>query len=317
MLRTMVFAVAALPLLSVGGICEPREKKTEALVAEQPADLKKFPTELDALNVASRNMYAMARTQELSTMAVVIFVTGDDLVLRKNGKRIVATVIPPEYHSLKAVSHTTLALSAHLLSEPGRPLGDERLKGLKEYKTLLTAAGAAVEKLGFDPDTLARQKRILAHALEFTSKVLEDGKVSAEDLIKFCRASRADVLANGAAAAKTQLLGTHKQVMAWKQDMTAEEWSTLTVIVSGSQTPRVGNAAVQYFSRLLGETNGEGRRIVYAESLWDEEKATNLLGTLRLDGKLSVAVFGDPTRLYRDFLADGARAAIDDILAAP
>ena len=83
------------------------------------------------------------------------------------------------------------------------------------------------------------------------------------------------------------------------------------------QTPRVDNAAVQYFARLFGETRGEGRRVVYAEGLWDEEKAMNLLGTLRLDGKLSVAVFSDPFRMYRDLLADVARPAIDDILAAP
>jgi hypothetical protein len=45
---------------------------------------------------------------------------------------------------------------------------------------------------------------------------------------------------------------------------------------------------------------------VYPEGLWDEEKAMNLLGTLRLDGKLSVAVFNDPFRMYRDLLADTA-----------
>ena len=92
---------------------------------------------------------------------------------------------------------------------------------------------------------------------------------------------------------------------------------SVTVIVQGGQTPRVENAAVQYFARLFGETSGEGRRVVYAEGLWDEDKALNLLGTLRLDGRLSVAVFNDPFRMYRDILADVARAAIDDILASP
>jgi hypothetical protein len=74
---------------------------------------------------------------------------------------------------------------------------------------------------------------------------------------------------------------------------------------------------VQYFARQFGETRGEGRRIVYAEGLWDEEKAMNLLGTLRLDGKLSVAVFNDPYRMYHDLLADVARPIIDELLAAP
>src|SRR5206468_31868 len=132
---------------------------------------------------------------------------------------------------------------------------------------------------------------------------------------KFCRASRADVLTNGTDAVKAQLVATHKQVTAWKKDMTPEEWAGLAVIVPGTQTARAENAAVQYFARLFGETNGEGRRVVYAEGLWDEEKAINLLGTRRLDEKLSVAVFGDRFRMFRDIVADGARTAIDDILA--
>jgi hypothetical protein len=59
------------------------------------------------------------------------------------------------------------------------------------------------------------------------------------------------------------------------------------------------------------------KRVVYAEGLSDEEQAVNLLGTRRIDGKLSVAVFNDPDRMYRDILADVARSAIDDILGSP
>ena len=290
---------------------EPPKEQPKAA----PAEVKALPAELDALNTASRKMYATARARELATIPVVIIVSGNDLVLRKNGKRTVVTVIPAEYHAFKSISHTALALYAHLAEEPGKPLGEERLKGLKEYQTALTSAMPAAEKFGFDADTLARQKRILTRAEKLTAKALEDGKVSAEDLAKFCRASRADVLANGAGAARAQLRGTHKQVMEWKKEMTAEEWDAVTVIVPGAQAARAENAAVQYFARLFGESNGEGRRVVYAESLWDEEKAMNLLGTLRLDSKLSEAVFGDRFRMHRDFLADGARAAIDEILA--
>jgi hypothetical protein len=275
------------------------------------------PEELEALNRASRKLYASGRTLELSSIPAVIVVSGDDLILRKNGKRVVATVIPREYHTLKCVAHSLLALFGHLTHEPGRPLGEERVKALREYRDLLVAAGPAVEACGFDPDTLARQKRILGRGLEFLDAVVKDGQVSADALTKYCRASRPDALANAAAAARAQLAATHRQVMEWKKGMTATEWDALTVIVQGGQTARAENAAVQYFARLFGETSGEGRRVVYAEGLWDEEKALNLLGTLRLDGKLAVAVFNDPFRMYRDLLADAARPAIDDILAAP
>jgi hypothetical protein len=261
-------------------------------------------------------MYVGGRARELATIPAVILVSGDDLVLRRNGQRTVAKVIPPEYHALKSVAHTTLGLFGLLASEPGKPLGDERAAVLKEYRGLMAAAGPGCEAFGFDLEALTRQRRILARAIEFADTVLKEGQVSAADLTKFCRLSRADVMDNCAAAARAQLLATHRQVMAWKKELTAEEWAGLTVIVQGVQTPRAENAAVQYFARLFGGS-GEGRRVVYAEGLFAEDAAVGLLGTLRLDGKLSVAVFDDPARMYRDILADSARAAIDDILAAP
>ena len=307
-------AVGFLVLATRGQV--PTAKPNPTAEAAKGATKNGVPAELEALNVASRKLYAGGRTLELSTIPVVIIVSGDDLVLRKNGKRTVATVIPSEYHALKCVAHSTLALFAHLSHEPGKPLGEERMKALQEYRNLLAAAGPTVEAYGFDLDTLARQKRLISRGLEFIDKVAKDGQVSAEDLNAYCRASRPDVMANCGAAARAQLLATHKQVMAWKKDLTAEEWAAVTVIVQGAQTPRVENAAVQYFARLFGE-KGEGRRVAYAEGLWDEEKALNLLGTVRLDGKLSVAVFNDPFRMYRDILADAARAAVDEILAAP
>ena len=160
------------------------------------------PEELEALNRATRKLYAGGRALELATIPTVIMVSGDDLILRKNGTRVVATVIPREYHALKCVAHSLLALFGHLAHEPGKPLGEERVQTLKEYRDLLAAAGPAAERCGFDPDTLARQKRIIARGLVFIDAVLKDGQVSADDLAKYCRASRPDVLANAAAAVR-------------------------------------------------------------------------------------------------------------------
>lgn len=291
-------------------------EKGQALVAEQPGAARKVPAELVALNSASRSMYASARKQELSAIPVVIVVNGDDLVMHRKGKRTVATVIPAEYHVLKSVAHTALGLSTYLAYEGDRPLNEERRKTLTEYQALLAAAEPVVEKFGFDADTLARQKRILGRAKDITARILKDGKVSADEVTKFCRVSRPDLRANAEAAARAQLVATHRQVMAWKKDLTPEEWSTLTAIVMASgPTARSENAAVQYFGRLFGETSGEGRRVVFTESTYDEEQAMNILGTLRLDMKVGAFVFGDNFRLYRDFMADGARIVIDDLLA--
>jgi hypothetical protein len=58
----------------------------------------------------------------------------------------------------------------------------------------------------------------------------------------------------------------------------------------------------------------EGRRIVVAESLWEEPKAMDLYGTHLLDGSIGQAFFGDPMRMHRDLLADAAKDYLAKLL---
>ena len=69
--------------------------------------------------------------------------------------------------------------------------------------------------------------------------------------------------------------------------------------------PREDLVVTQYFLRLLHEPR-EGRRVVYAESLWEEPQALDLLGTHLLDGSVGEAFFGDYMRMHRDLLGDAA-----------
>jgi hypothetical protein len=72
---------------------------------------------------------------------------------------------------------------------------------------------------------------------------------------------------------------------------------------------REQEASMQYFQRLLHQS-GEGDRVIFAEGLWDESKALDLLATHLTDTAASRAFFGDPARLHRDLLSDGAKAWI-------
>src|SRR5262249_30248401 len=126
-----------------------------------------------------------------------------------------------------------------------------------------------------------------------------------EGLIAFTRKLGPLVLANAADAARAEIDSLHKQVTAWKAEMTPQEWDRLHVVITGSALPRKGNLATQYFARLLSEP-GEGARIIYAEGLFEEERALNLLGTYRFDTDIGFAFFDDKMRMHRDLLDDGA-----------
>lgn len=95
--------------------------------------------------------------------------------------------------------------------------------------------------------------------------------------------------------------------------MTAEEWNQLHVVIIGPHMPREDLVVMQYFLRLLHEP-AEGRRVVYAESLWEEKQALDLLATHLLDGGVGEAFFGDYMRMHRDLLGDAASRYLPHLL---
>jgi hypothetical protein len=50
-----------------------------------------------------------------------------------------------------------------------------------------------------------------------------------------------------------------------------------------------------------------GKRLWYAEGVFDKDGGLNLLGTILVDRGASLAFFNDPARLERDLLADAAQ----------
>ncbi len=98
--------------------------------------------------------------------------------------------------------------------------------------------------------------------------------------------------------------------------MTQDEWRRLRVVVIGVHMARDDELATQYFLRLLGEAT-EGRRVVYAEGLWDEPRALDLLATHMIDGSVGAAFFGLDLRMHRDVLGDAARAYLDELGLEP
>ena len=88
------------------------------------------------------------------------------------------------------------------------------------------------------------------------------------------------------------------------------------VVVMSVHMARDREIAMQYFTRLFGEPT-EGHRLIFAEGLFDEPKALDLLGTHLLDGAASTAFFGYEMRLHRDLLSDGATKALKSMTIRP
>jgi hypothetical protein len=263
------------------------------------------PDPLVALNASVRKAYQRARVESLAKLGPVVLVNGDSLVLIQGTVRTPSPIDSSRYHSLKTVAHAALGvfliLNGYDLERLPQPQQDE----LRQLRSLIPGAKAALAKYEFTDEQRRRQERILSECDAFINDVLFWQRSDPKELTEFCRKMRPLVLANAADAAKDQIDAFHKQMCDWKKQLTADEWRKLRVVIQGSQMPRKGNLAVQYFAKLLAES-GEGPRIIYAEGLFETQSALNLLGTHILDSRVAQSFFNDSRRMDRDLLSDAA-----------
>jgi hypothetical protein len=285
--------------------------------ATAPAQPSSTPDPLTTLNDAFRADYRKAKAAILERSGPVILAEGDNLVLKKGGQRVEVHYVPAVYHALKAFAHIPLALDVILETRAGAvPLDDSVVGELKQYRGLIAAVEATIASHGLDAEQLERQRKIIGACVKFLDSVVESRKCSREDRVGFARRMTPFVMANADEAGRAELDALHRQVIDWKSQMTDEEWKGLSVIIMGPQLPRKQNLALQYFTRLLGEP-GEGRRITYSESIYDESKALDLMATRAIDTAIGVDFFNDPLRMHRDLLSDAAKDYLPLLIDRP
>jgi hypothetical protein len=270
------------------------------------------PAALTALNDAFRSAYADAKKRLLAASGPTLIVNGDNFTLLRGARRLEGNAGTPLYNPVKTIAHIPLAIYVTLTPGDG-PIDDDRLKTLRGLHELIPPAATSLDAVKLSAATLDRQKRIVAASLDFLDGVAASRTFERASLVAFTRRMTPLVMENVTEATRAQLDALHALVSVWRRELTAQEWDRLHVVIIGPHMPRQDLVVMQYFLRLLHEP-AEGRRVVYAESLWEEPQALDLLGTHLLDGSVGEAFFGDYMRMHRDLLGDAARLYLPRLL---
>ncbi len=296
-------------LMSLTGLITAKQVAAEinALVPRNETD------PLVTLNNAFRAEYSRAKTEALSKIGPLIIVEGSNVILVRNGKRTEAQILPPIYHSLKAVAHIPFAVFLMFDQSDFGQLTEARVAELRDYRKLIVNAQSSLGASGFSDIQLQRQQKIINDSLTFLDAAIQNRQVEKTALDDFARQMSPVLLANVDEAARVELDALHSRVSEWRHQMTPDEWKSLHVVVMGAHMPRDSEITMQYFQRLLDEPI-EGRRIIFAEGLWEEPRALDLLGTHLVDGSAGAAFFGEFMRMHRDLLSDAARVYIQNSL---
>jgi len=270
------------------------------------------PAALTKLNDAFRAAYAEARTRMLTASGPTIISSGDSLTLLRGGQRQEVDVSTPIYDPVKTIAHIPLAIYVTLTPGSGT-VDSSAIKTLTGLRELIPPAEASLAAVHLPAAALERQKQIVSASLAFIDEVTARRSFDRARLIAFTRRMAPLVMENVADATRAQLDMLHAKVGVWQKELSPREWSQLHVVIIGPHMPREDLVVTQYFLRLLHERR-EGGRVVYAESLWQEPQAMELLGTHLIDGSVGDAFFGDAMRMHRDLLGDAAKAYLSRLL---
>jgi hypothetical protein len=265
------------------------------------------PDFLADLDQAALGAYHESRQLLLARTSPIIVVSGDELILRRNGAETRERFTPPRYHQLKSIAHLGLGIHAAVRPRVGEPVDQPILARLAVLREKAATAAGRLDELGLAPDSLARQQRFLAASLALLDRLAAAPVVDGKAVEEYGRAVAPLLLASAAEAARLQLDGLHSVVRQWRQTLSPEEWQRLHVVVLGPKTPRPGNVRLEYFAYALGR-DAIDRRLIYAEGIPDVEDGLQVLAGLLADRAAGRDLFAEERRLERDMMADGAQA---------
>lgn len=279
--------------------------------------LENTPDAFEALNTNFIQVYEGAVAATLARVRPIVVVNRPKLVLWRESGREEKVVLPTLYNQLKAAAHVPLGIYALLAPFGEGAIGAQRLAQLRHFLELTEAARQSFDPRSLSPPQRDPLEKLLAGGLAFLETVLRSGKMVASELVAFLRGLRSAIEASIAAAVRLEIDAYHAQMTAWRQQLSADEWRQLRVVVVEAPQARRVDLGIEYFARLLGEPV-EGGRIIFAESLYlseGEQWALDHIAKQELDTAVATAFFNDPQRLDRDILGDAAVEYLDRLLA--
>lgn len=259
------------------------------------------------LNRTAREAYAAAKAQVLPPDQPV-FLVGRDVTLMKGGQRWTRPIAPALYRDLKSLSHIPLGVFAAASAWERAPDDPQWAGRLSTLRAHAAAALQTLDRIGLSDSQAARQREMLQRSIAYVD-ALGEQKPDPAALKAYAAAVGPATLANAADAARAGVQELHRAVTELRGQLAPGEWERAYVLILAPKTPRDGNLAYEYFANAMGRA-AERQRLIYAESIFDQQVALNLLRTLIIDRAVGEAFYGDPARMERDLLADGATAAL-------
>lgn len=268
---------------------------------------EKSTTQLNDLFLHSYEIKKETIKKQLGVQSPVLVLHGDNIILLHKGEKRTTRYVPDSYHTIKEIGHISCII--HTLYWLRKNKTASNVEEMKEKCGSLI--DETLESIAEDPILKKYEELIKQY-----KKMLEEAEP--KDLLQL--KPQLEQLVQEAAQIRTKAL--HERVEAIQQEISEEDWRQLSIIVMGPRMPREGELGMQYAKAMIMSPNGEklsdkcphqnealtkasslkGKKLIYAESIDDIDKALDLLTTEICDEDLGEELLGEKERMRSDFL---------------
>ncbi|MQY42891.1 hypothetical protein GG681_09570 [Epibacterium sp. SM1969] len=209
----------------------------------------------------------------------------------KGGETRTIQPTPAGYERLKCLSHIPLGLfnilSPHFLDPGARAwMGKTREMGAK-----ISEAVRRLDDAAFDARETKAAATILRRSEGYVNRILEDQKVTAEGFEVYAASIRASIRDAMDYAAELQMDACMAALRTWRDELGADEWRKLHVVVTTIWPVSEHSPRWQLFRTLMDPETVDTHLIV-GEGVKTTEEARDLLGRIVADRLASRLIVG-------------------------
>ena len=288
---------------------------SQTVCAQSPSDLSVLK-----LNSEMMKLYDGALQNAQSDLlkdhpVIVALFTGQGgkMMLYRNGQPpLVAPRVPIRYELMKSVSHSSMAIFAHLLAHVGDP--PEKWKGpLAEYRATSQTALASVATADLPDEYKENLRQTLRRNLAVMDKALAAGAFTEAELDAYAADLKPFLMKNVAWAAETQVGHWMGVIEDWKR-MLGPDWDKTYGCSNTLYVTRQNNILFCVLAQFFGKDALNSRLFLFETSGFttEPEHMLSLLSRIVGDRTVGQAFFGDYYLMDYELMGGDARRAIEE-----
>jgi hypothetical protein len=268
----------------------------------------------NSLNEEFRKLYREQTKAIMDEIPLILIVSGDS-VTALSGQSRTLYLLPNIYTEIKASLHSVLGFQGLMVKLSGN-VDDEQWQKAIQYSKYLS------ELLTLIPQTTAQQKtkqltiEFVTLIKKATDEFIKQKQVN-ENQVQAVLTKVRPIILNVAKDIGQESAESLKAILVSIQAKTSKsDWDRTIAVIPGPITARLNNLNVAVTASVMGREL-LGKRIFYSENVYDEAGIISYIEMLMRDKKLSVMLFDDPYRMWRDLLADTSTTIIETDFFTP